>query len=65
MSTLRDVANLQDDFKKLIKQNRLSKKNMCDLVIPFRDKYGLTDVEALMIARNELSISNIADILKE
>ena len=43
--------------------NKLTKKAMCDLVVPFRDKYKLTDLQALMVARNELSISEIADLL--
>ena len=29
------------------------------MVIPFRDKYGLTDLQALQIARNELTIAEI------
>ena len=43
----------------------MTKKAMCDLVIPFRDKYGLSDLQALMIARNEMSISEIAELLME
>lgn len=50
-----DIAQLDE--------KKLSKKNMCDLVIPFRDKYNLTDSQALQIARNELSIAEINDLL--
>lgn len=60
---LREVGNLQDDYQKLVNGNKLTKKAMCDLVVPFRDKYKLTDLQALMVARNELSISEIADLL--
>ena len=60
---MKEVGKLQDDYKKLIDEKRLSKKAMCDLVIPFRDKYSLTDLQALQIARNELSISEIANLL--
>lgn len=42
---------------------KVSKKAICNLVIPFRDKYNLTDLQALQIARNELSVAEIADIL--
>ena len=41
----------------------MTKKAICDLVIPFRDKYNLTDLQALQIARNELSMSEIAELL--
>ena len=60
-----DVANLQTGYQKLIDESRLSKKAMCDLVVPFRDKYGLKDLQALQIARAELSISEINDLLNE
>ena len=60
-----DVANLQTEYKKLIDESRLSKKAMCDLVVPFRDKYGLKDLQALQIARAELSISEINDLLNK
>ena len=60
-----DVANLQTGYQKLIDESRLSKKAMCDLVVPFRDKYGLKDLQALQIARAELSISEINDLLNK
>lgn len=60
---LREVGNLQDDYQKLVNGNKLTKKAICDLVVPFRDKYKLTDLQALMVARNELSISEIAELL--
>ena len=43
----------------------MTKKAMCDLVIPFRDKYRLTDIDALSIARNEKSFSEVAKILEK
>ena len=58
-----DVANLQIGYQNLISEKRLSKKNICDLVIPFRDKYGLKDSQALQIARAELPIVEINDLL--
>ena len=64
-SLMSDVANLQIGYQKLIGEERLSKKNMCDLVIPFRDKYGLKDSQALQIARAELSVSEINDLLNK
>ena len=52
---MRDVANLQESYAKLIKTSKLTKKNICDLCIPFRDKYNLTDMITLQIARVEYS----------
>lgn len=60
-----DVANLQTEYKKLIDEERLTKKNMCDLVIPFRDKYQLKDSQALQVARDELSVAEINDLLSK
>lgn len=60
-----DVANLQTEYQRLIDEKRLSKKNMCDLVIPFRDKYGLKDLQALQIARAELSVAEINELLNK
>lgn len=62
---MNDVAVLQKEYQKLIDEQRLTKKEMCDLVIPFRDKYGLKDGQALQIARNELSVSEINDLLNK
>ena len=59
----REVGNLQNNYQELCRSNKLSKKAICNLVIPFRDKYHLTDLQALQIARNELSILEIADLL--
>ena len=56
---INDIGDLQTNYQALIDEKRLSKKAMCDLVIPFRDKYGLTDLQALQIARNELTIAEI------
>lgn len=62
-SLMCDVANLQTEYQKLIDEKKLTKKNMCDLVIPFRDKYSLKDSAALQIARAELSVAEIYDLL--
>lgn len=56
---MNDIGDLQTKYQVLIDEKRLSKKAMCDLVIPFRDMYGLTDLQALQIARNELTIAEI------
>lgn len=58
-----DIADLQESYTKLIKSGGLTKQTICKLVIPFRDKYKLSDNQALQIARNELTISQIRDII--
>ena len=60
-----EVASLQDNYAYLVKSRKLSKKALCGLVIPFRDKYGLSDVQALSIARNELSLMDICKLLRK
>lgn len=62
---MNDVAELQKGWNELQFSGRMTKKAMCDLVIPFRDKYGLQDSLALQIARAELSVAEINDLLNK
>ena len=48
---LKEIGDLQNNYQKLIDNNQLTKKAICDLVIPFRDEYNLSDSQALQIAR--------------
>lgn len=64
MSTMHEIAELQEAYQKPIDENRLTKKAMCNLCIPFRDKYGLKDSQALRIARREMDLSEMADLLE-
>lgn len=61
---IKEVAKLQNDFAKLLHDKKLSKKMICDLVVPFRDKYNLKDAEALQIARDELELSAMTKLLE-
>lgn len=63
MEIFKEIAILQEKYELLKKQKKLTKKNICDLVIPFRDKYRLSDINALKITRKEVSISQILKIL--
>lgn len=63
MSTMREVAELQKAYQRLIDEGQLTKRAMCDLCIPFRDKYGLKDSQALRIARREMELSEIVNLL--
>lgn len=64
MDIIKDIARLQRGYDKLVSDKKLTKKAMCDLVIPFRDEYWLTDKEALMIARSEVNVDEIVHILE-
>lgn len=61
-SILEEIGILQDKYNKL-KSGNMSKQNVCDLVTPFRDKYHLTDLEALQITRNEISVTKMFHLL--
>ena len=64
MDIIKDIARLQKSYNNLVSSKKLTKKAICDLVIPFRDEYWLTDKEALMIARSEVSVDEIVCILE-
>lgn len=64
-SILNEIATLQENYQKLIDEKKLTKKAMCDLCIPFRDKYSLTDLQTLRIARKEMDVSEMASLFKE
>lgn len=63
VTVLRDILRLRSAWKATDVAQKLSKKAMCELVIPFRDKYGLSDMQALLIAREPISIDQIGTLL--
>lgn len=63
-NVMKDIAEVQKNYHKIFDEERVTKKAICELVIPFRDKYKLTDLQALQIVRDELSISEINELLK-
>lgn len=64
MSIMREVAELQEAYQRLIDENRFTKRAMCDLCIPFRDKYRLTDLQTLRIARKEMDLLEMVNLLE-
>lgn len=60
---LQEIGELQAKYKYLVNNKLLSKKALCDLVVPFRDKYLLSDRQALSIVRNEITIKEMGEIL--
>lgn len=60
---IRDAAEIQKAYTKLESgEIPFTKKNLYNLLVPFRDKFHLTDGQVLAIARNELTLSEIADL---
>ena len=50
MILLKEISAYQAKYTKLIESGNYAKKqNICDLVAPFRDKYGISDLDAIEI----------------
>lgn len=64
MDAIRDAAVMQEEYQRLVDNRKLTKKAMCELCVPFRDKYGLTDLQTLRIARREMDLMEMVDLLK-
>lgn len=64
MELLKEIAALQTEYEKLKDGGELTKKAICDLIIPFRDKYHLSDKDALAIAQNKVSIAQMVTLLE-
>lgn len=57
-----DSAELQTNYEQLVKDKKLTKKAICELCVPFKDKYGLTASQALMIARKEMPLKDMVEL---
>lgn len=60
-----DIVNMQEQYIQAKNNNRLTKKAICDICIPFRDKYALDDKTVLSLARNEFSIKKIKQLIDD
>lgn len=58
------IIEIRKQYKKWGIETPMSKEALCELMIPLRDKYNLTDREVLGIARNEFSIEEMANMGK-
>ena len=65
MLKIKDIVDLQESYEELVKTKTLSKRKLCELCIPFRDKFGLTDIEVLRIARNEITLKEIQELIEK
>lgn len=63
INALREAAVMQEEYQRLTAEKKLSKKAMCALCVPFRDKHGLTDLQTLRIARKEMSLMEMLQLL--
>ena len=61
----KQIAEMQRQYQNLIDTKSLTKKALCDLCVPFRDEYGLTDLQTLRIARKEMDIAEIIDLFNK
>lgn len=61
---LNESFELQKQYHNMYVSNRITKKSMCDLVIPFKEKYSLTDHEALNIVKGFTSTKKIMNMVE-
>lgn len=59
-----DILAVRSEYQRLVDEKRLTKPAMCSLVVPFRDAYGLTDLQALTLAREPISIDQMDALIK-
>ena len=64
MDAMREAAIIQEKYQRLVDERKLTKRAMCNLCVPFRDKYGLTDLQALRIARKEMDLMEMVELLQ-
>lgn len=62
-SYIKDVVRLQKDYQQLVDSKSITKKDICRVCIPFRDKLGLTDLQTFRIARKEMDLAEIVELL--
>ena len=57
------VAQMQQSYKDAVKNNKLTKKTMCEICVPVRDALALSDLETLKMAREEMSLMDIINMI--
>lgn len=60
MFDIERVIELQEGYKNLMSLNGT---DVCALVAPFCERYGINQVQALLIARDELPLKSLAELL--
>lgn len=59
---IEEVNEMQKKYPDAVKHG---KKGICDLCVPFRDKYSLSDLIVLKLARKELGLNAIIELGKK
>lgn len=62
---LMDIGLTRNKYDSFKKQRVLTKRHIIDIVVPFRDRYKLSDDKALAIIRDKISIKKACDIAIE
>ncbi|WP_050793327.1 hypothetical protein [Ruminococcus albus] len=62
---IQEILELQKQYHKLYTSSKITKSAICELVVPFRDKYELSDVEALNIAKEFCSMERIVRLAEK
>lgn len=62
---LMDIGLTRSKYDSFKKQRVLTKQHIIDIVVPFRDRYKLSDDKALEIIRDKMSIKKACDIAIE
>ena len=62
---LMDIGLTRAKYDSFKKQRVLTKQHIIDIVVPFRDRYKLSDDKSLAIVRDKMSIKKACDIAIE
>lgn len=62
---IKEIIDIQTRYQSLYIKNELTKKNICELCIPFRDKYNLQDHEVLKIANGYCGFERIIQFVED
>ena len=65
LQPLRDAAELQQTYAELRSLRKMTKQKLCDTLIPFRDKYALTDMQTMRIAAGTMPLMALIELLEE
>lgn len=59
---MKDVALMQENYDNLRNSGNFTKQAICNMLIPFRDKYKLTDIQTLGIANKRYNLAEMIQL---
>ena len=62
---VRDIISLQKDYKQKSSTKPFPKNDICNLLYNFRNKYHLNNMETFHIAKGDMSIEDIIDLMEK